>query len=115
MKARIIKHYLKTVESLIPDTYQQKKQLLAGLEFNVNSYAIKHKNADENDLYDVFGTPESIAEQCGYIKTSCVDGARKSKAPKHIITILLLMLILFVMLVGTGVFGDFLNAFINRL
>ena len=117
MKSQYIKHYLNTVKSLIPAEYPQKKQLLAGLEFNINSYISKHPNATMKDIYDVFGSPESIAEQCGYIRVPTEERA-DSFTIKNIIAIILLIVLLFavfVILIGTGVLDEYLDAFLEKL
>lgn len=76
MKSKVsVKRYLRVIKKLLPCDAAQKKRCLDGMEDSVRMYLQEHPDATIEELYSVFGTPDSIVEN--YLDT--VDTAQISK------------------------------------
>lgn len=65
----VLKQYLQEIKMLLPCDEKQKKRCIAELEVDISSYLESNPDATLDDLYAVFGTPQSTAESF----LECVD------------------------------------------
>jgi len=58
----VFKQYVREIRKLLPCNARLKKRCIAELEMDVSTYLENKPAATLADLYDAFGTPQSIAE-----------------------------------------------------
>ncbi len=96
---RIQKQYFKEIRRLLPCSSAEKKQHLADLEPSVDAFITARPDVTLAQLYDQFGSPQTIAES--YLEQRPDQVSRKMSLKPHIVCVCIVI----VLVLSVGIFA----------